>query len=169
LGNYKLVKVMELITLLLRTFVLISCSYKVFVARGSYCLFLICLSIRRRLTIFVSTKSFWYCCILLLIYIGGVYVLLLFVSIYSYNRHSYSKVTTATLISLSFIIFYYIGMPNNVDRVITDINLYRSINDERLNILSSYKWVRYIFILITILVSILVFSFVFNDKSNYIR
>nr|YP_009504432.1 NADH dehydrogenase subunit 6 [Gyrodactylus nyanzae]AWW03133.1 NADH dehydrogenase subunit 6 [Gyrodactylus nyanzae] len=149
-------------------FILFSCSYSVFIASGSYCLFLVILSLLSSLIIYSYSLSFWYCIILLLIYIGGVYVLLLFVSLHSYNSFSNSSYINAFLISfIGIFCFFYSYNSFDFDFLsIYDIGYY---SDNSYNLVNNLNWVNYLFILIVILLSFNVFGFIFINNNNYYR
>nr|ABO86174.1 NADH dehydrogenase subunit 6 [Gyrodactylus salaris] len=150
-------------------FVILSCSYNIFVAGGSYCLFLVMLSLISSSILYLTTMSFWYCIIMLLIYVGGVYILLLFVSIYSYNSFSYSNFLSGVI----FITFLIAGL------LISDspwsaewwcnLTKFSVENDESSMLITNSNWVSFIFILIVIIASLIIFSFIFTQNSSYTR
>nr|YP_009054580.1 NADH dehydrogenase subunit 6 [Paragyrodactylus variegatus]AIK25768.1 NADH dehydrogenase subunit 6 [Paragyrodactylus variegatus] len=152
----------------LSLFIFVCCSYNVFVSSGSYCLFLVSLSVISSILVLLLNNSFWYSLILLIIYIGGVYVLLLFVSIYSYNSFSYSNTYFIFFISVSFYIYFIFNYLNNSFIILNFSPLLVSLN-ESLELVSSNNWESYLFILLFILFSFFIFSFVFTNNSNYIR
>nr|YP_009305443.1 NADH dehydrogenase subunit 6 [Gyrodactylus brachymystacis]AMO02268.1 NADH dehydrogenase subunit 6 [Gyrodactylus brachymystacis] len=160
---------MSITSVLFSFLVILSCSYNIFVAGGSYCLFLVMLSLVSSSILYLTTMSFWYCIIMLLIYVGGVYILLLFVSIYSYNSFSYSNFLSG-LVFLSFLI---------TGLLISDsawsaewwcnLTKFSTYNDESSMLITSNNWVSFIFILIVIILSLIIFSFIFTQNSSYIR
>uniref|UniRef100_A0AAU7AN46 NADH dehydrogenase subunit 6 n=1 Tax=Gyrodactylus pseudorasborae TaxID=3032919 RepID=A0AAU7AN46_9PLAT len=160
---------MSITSVLFSFLVLLSCSYNVFVAGGSYCLFLVMLSLISSSILYLTTMSFWYCIIMLLIYVGGVYILLLFVSIYSYNSFSYSNFLSS-LIFLGFLTASVLYSDSFWSTEVWCNNISFSVfNDESSMLITSNNWVSFIFILIVIILSLIIFSFIFSHNSSYIR
>nr|YP_009251074.1 NADH dehydrogenase subunit 6 [Gyrodactylus kobayashii]AMZ79736.1 NADH dehydrogenase subunit 6 [Gyrodactylus kobayashii] len=160
---------MSLNSILFIFLVLISCSYNIFVAGGSYCLFLVMLSLISSSLLYINSLSFWYCIIMLLIYVGGVYILLLFVSIYSYNSFSYSNF----LSSLVYLLFFTSSILLSDSEWSTEywfnIVNFSIISDESNMLITSNNWVSFIFILLVIILSLIIFSFIFSQNSSYVR
>nr|YP_001974732.1 NADH dehydrogenase subunit 6 [Gyrodactylus derjavinoides]ABX59347.1 NADH dehydrogenase subunit 6 [Gyrodactylus derjavinoides] len=160
---------MSLTSVLFSFLVILSCSYNIFVAGGSYCLFLVMLSLISSSILYLITMSFWYCIIMLLIYVGGVYILLLFVSIYSYNSFSYSNFMS----SIIFLLFLVSSVLTSDITWSTEwwCNLIKfSIeNDEACMLITSNNWISFIFMLIVIILSLIIFSFIFTENTSYIR
>nr|UKQ56149.1 NADH dehydrogenase subunit 6 [Gyrodactylus sp. FZ-2021] len=153
---------------LLSSFLLVSCSYSIFVSSGFYCLFLITLTFISSVCLLFLNLSFWYCLVLLIIYIGGVYVLLLFVSIYSYNSFSFSNLISVIFIFSFFFIFFYFTYIGGLNFWLDMTNFSLSYV-QTLELVSVNNWVSYIFILLCILISFFIFSFIFSNSSSYIR
>nr|YP_009309701.1 NADH dehydrogenase subunit 6 [Gyrodactylus parvae]AKP19688.1 NADH dehydrogenase subunit 6 [Gyrodactylus parvae] len=160
---------MSITSVLFSFLVLLSCSYNVFVAGGSYCLFLVMLSLISSSILYLTTMSFWYCIIMLLIYVGGVYILLLFVSIYSYNSFSYSNFLSS-LVFISFLIISILYSDSAWSTEVWCNTISFSIfNDESSMLISINNWVSFIFILTVIILSLIIFSFIFSNNGSYIR
>nr|AWW03152.1 NADH dehydrogenase subunit 6 [Macrogyrodactylus karibae] len=153
---------------LISLFIFVSTTYNVFVASGAYCLFLVSLTLISSSILLFLNLSFWYCLVMLLIYIGGVYVLLLFVSIYSYNTFSFSGVFSFLFMTLFFFTFFVFTYSNGWEYWSNLYNFELSLN-ESYELVSLQNWVSYMFILLCILISFCVFSFIFSDNSGYTR
>nr|AKP19676.1 NADH dehydrogenase subunit 6 [Gyrodactylus sp. FY-2015] len=160
---------MSINSILITVLVLLSCSYNVFVAGGSYCLFLVMLSLVSSSILYINSLSFWYCIIMLLIYVGGVYILLLFVSIYSYNSFSYSNFISSVIFFFFLSIMVIVSDGDWSPLCWINVIEFSVFNDESSNLISNENWVSFIFILLVIIMSLIIFSFIFSNNSSYVR
>nr|YP_009572235.1 NADH dehydrogenase subunit 6 [Gyrodactylus gurleyi]AMZ79748.1 NADH dehydrogenase subunit 6 [Gyrodactylus gurleyi] len=160
---------MSLNSILFVFLVLVSCSYNIFVAGGSYCLFLVILSVISSAILYINSLSFWYCIIMLLIYVGGVYILLLFVSIYSYNSFSYSNFISSIIYLFFFLSSILLSDSEWATESWFNIINFSIVSDESNMLITKNNWVSFLFILFVIVLSLIIFSFIFSQNSSYVR
>nr|BBJ70660.1 NADH dehydrogenase subunit 6 [Benedenia seriolae]BBJ70683.1 NADH dehydrogenase subunit 6 [Benedenia seriolae]BBJ70695.1 NADH dehydrogenase subunit 6 [Benedenia seriolae]BBJ70743.1 NADH dehydrogenase subunit 6 [Benedenia seriolae] len=70
-----------------------------------YCILLIISSLISSFLIFFFSGNFWYSLLLYLIYVGGVYILFLFLSVHIPNMSSYNNLNSFIIFFISFFSF----------------------------------------------------------------
>nr|YP_010939813.1 NADH dehydrogenase subunit 6 [Megalobenedenia derzhavini]WLG31376.1 NADH dehydrogenase subunit 6 [Megalobenedenia derzhavini] len=126
-----------------------------------YCLLLIMASLCASLLIFLLTTNIWYALILYLIYVGGVYILFLFLSIHVPNIS-----TSHNFIGIFF--FYLFWFCQEFCTQITN-NSYISINDFSFYFCSISEGLSYIFICCFLIIGFILISFVSSNKLIFFR
>nr|YP_009829425.1 NADH dehydrogenase subunit 6 [Enterogyrus malmbergi]QJD07087.1 NADH dehydrogenase subunit 6 [Enterogyrus malmbergi] len=125
-----------------------------------YCVLLVlnalfCLSI-----IFLLSGFSWYSLLLYLVYVGGVYILFIFVSVHLPNSMNKSSLGGVSLWCLVFLLWEVVNglLQENVLMV-----------DYSHNFCSLFEGVSYLFLSLFLLVSFFIVSYISSSKESFIR
>nr|YP_003934533.1 NADH dehydrogenase subunit 6 [Benedenia hoshinai]ABK58262.1 NADH dehydrogenase subunit 6 [Benedenia hoshinai] len=126
-----------------------------------YCILLVINALIACLIIFFFSNSIWYSLLLYLIYVGGVYILFLFISVHIPNMNNYTSLNFYNLLLLSFFCFEL------------SVNLFNSFNnfllDNSFYFCSISEGFSYIFICSFLIISFILVSFISSTKIYFCR
>lgn len=125
-----------------------------------YCFLLLICSLSASTISYLILGFSWYLALFCLVYVGGVYVLFIFISIHNPNPTPFLGIDTMSFISLFFIFFIILSLFDFSAPCITD---------ERHLLCSFFEGFTYCLYCLILLVGFCIISLVSSDKGSFYR
>nr|YP_009414353.1 NADH dehydrogenase subunit 6 [Dactylogyrus lamellatus]ALP29093.1 NADH dehydrogenase subunit 6 [Dactylogyrus lamellatus] len=126
----------------------------------TYCLLLIVSALCCLSVIYMSSSFSWYAVLFYIVYVGGVYILFIFISVYLPNNSSVGVFSFEWGVYTFFLIWELISnsLQGNV-----------FILDESFNLCSYNEGISYLFLCFLLILSFFLVSFISGSKEGFIR
>nr|QWV61008.1 NADH dehydrogenase subunit 6 [Euryhaliotrema johni] len=126
----------------------------------SYCILLVINSLCCLFLIYCISGFSWYALLLYLVYVGGVYILFIFVSVHLPNNLNKGIIS---LFSFFFVFFLFWEMVTGV------LEVGNSTTDYSFNFCSGLEGVSYLFLCLFLLLGFFLVSYISSSKESFVR